>query len=183
MRRIVPGRSQRGFALLITLGLVVLLTVIVTFALVIAGQEQRQSGKQVHNATMVNAAESALQFGASYLQTKYPANGWDAYLGYFVDHPPVLDTSAHIAATMAAVAAFDPNLIVTNASGYSCFIYARDDMDEYGSGTNNPRHDNNQLIFVGAVCTSSTPASNQNKPILAELQTPLIYVATGKYGL
>ena len=178
---IARARAQRGFAMFAVLGVVLLLSVIIAFTIEISGQERRQAGKAVHNQSLLNATESALQYGKSYFLTKYPGGGWDTYLAYFVTNPAVLDTGAHLAATITAVKAFDPGLIPPQGdpdSNYSCFIYARDDVDELDT-PNNPSHDNNQLIFVGAVCAVAPVGTAA--PLVAELSGPVIFAAPGKY--
>jgi hypothetical protein len=185
-------KTARGIALIPVLALVLVLSIIVTLTIVITGQERGMAGKQVHNQTLLNATESALQYGRAYMASKAPWQvnafdggvaevGWNNYLYYFVNNPAQLDTAAHIASTITAIQNFDPKLVYTGAAGYSCFIYARDDMDEFSPAANDPTRDNNGLIYVGAVCTLSTGASNQGSPLVAELSSPLIYAAAGKY--
>lgn len=181
--------TPRGLALIPVVGLVLVLTVIVAFTITISGQERQHAGKQVHNQTLQNAAESALQYGKAYLTSKVAfavhadggitESGWNDYLAFFVDNPALLDKQANIDATIAKIAAFDPKLIFTAPSGQTCFVYARDDMDEFPPAVNDPRRDNNQFIYVGAVCTVST--QGQNQPLVVELSAPLVYAAAGKY--
>ena len=178
---IARGRAQRGFAMFAVLGVVLLLSVIIAFTIQISGQERRQAGKGVHNQSLQNATESALQYAKNYFLAKYPGGGWDTYLSYFVTNPAVLDTGDHVATTIAAIAAFDPGLIPPQGNAgtnYSCFIYARDDLDELDTA-NNPSHDNNQLIYVGAVCKVTPDAGRP--PLVSELSAPLIFAAPGKY--
>ncbi len=177
-RAMIPcPRRPGGFAIVAVLGVVLLLTLIVAFTLNITGAERAQAGKGVHNQTIMNATESALQYGKSYLLSKYPGKGWDTYLNWFVDHPAALGTSSDIASTLSAVQTLDANLLYTSGQ-YNCFIYARDDIDELNGVANDPRKDNNQLIFVGAVCTQT---ARFGRPLVAELSAPVSFISPGKY--
>lgn len=191
MTRPAPAPAPRGFALFAVLGVVLLLSVIVAFTIQITAQERTQSGRQVLNQTLQNVTESALEYGKALMVSRYPITtdpsppvgahtGWDKYLGWFIDNPADLSSNAAIATYLSKVSAFDPSLIAPSPPGYSCFIYARDDIDEFPAVTNNnPRFDNNQLIYVGAVC--SIADTSTGAPRIAELSATAMFVPTGAY--
>jgi hypothetical protein len=181
MRPTHSTRRARGFALFAVLGVVLLLTVIVAFTITISGQERSQAGKGVHNATLQSLTESTLQYGKGYFLSKYPNLGWNTYLAYFVNNPPVVNTATDFAATVTGIQNnLDVNLVPVVPAGYSCFLYARDDIDELTSAQNDMTTDKNQFIYIGAVCSISTSGSGTNAPLLAELSAPLMYVSPTK---
>ena len=177
MKRALPARAQRGFAIFAVLGVVLVMATIVAFTIAISSKERTNAGKNVHNQNVHNATESALQFAKGYFVHQYPNGCWDRYLKYFVLHPPKTGSWADLSATVAAVKAFDPYLTPTE-SGFQCFLYARDDIDEVGS-PNDPTKDNNLFIFVGAVCGQQVPG--RTAPLIAEVEAPLMFVQPTKY--
>jgi hypothetical protein len=175
----------RGFALVAVLSVVILLTVIVVFAIQLSGQERRQVGKDIHNQTLQNVTEGALQYAKSFFALKYPAGGWDTYLALFVDQTAagkiVINPPSAIPATITFLTTQDPGLIPPVPAGFNCFVYARDDVDEEDPAPNDMRHDNNQLIYVGAVCSQDTSGSGQGQPLVAELVAPVTFVSPRTY--
>ena len=179
-------RRQRGFTLIAVLSIVILLTVIVVFAIQLSGQERRQSGKDIHNQTLQNVTEGALQYGKSFFALRYPGGGWDRYLAFFVDQTAlgtiVINPSSSIPNTITTVIQpFDAGLIPPVPPGFNCFIYARDDVDEEDPAPNDMRHDNNQLIYVGAVCSQAAGGNTQSQPLMAELVAPITFVSPRTY--
>ena len=142
----MKARSDRGMALLIVLGVVVLLTVLVAVSMSWSKNDRSRMGKLVHNLTVQELAESTLQFGRGYYAQNYAA--WNTHLAYFVS-----------ARTVAQVKADHPELMMQlpAGTGYDCFTYAKDDVDELPPAVNNPAVDNNLSIFVGAFCLEQSP--------------------------
>ena len=141
-------------------------------------------GKDIHNQTLQNVTEGALQYAKSYFALKYPGGGWDTYLSFFVDQTAankiVINPASAIPNTITTVIQpFDAGLIPPVPAGFSCFIYARDDVDEEDPAPNDMRHDNNQLIYVGAVCSQSVDP--QGQPLVAELVAPVTFVSPRTY--
>jgi len=157
----MKARSDRGMALLIVLGVVVLLSVLVAVAMSWSKNDRSRSAKLVHNLTVQELAESTLQFGRGYYAQNYAA--WSTHLAYFVS-----------ARTVAQVKADHPELMMQLPAdtGYDCFIYAKDDVDELPPAVNNPAIDNNLSIFVGAFCLEQSPPPGR-AALQAELTSPL----------
>jgi hypothetical protein len=155
-------KGTRGMAMIVVLSIVVVLTVIVGTAITLSGQDQRNTGKVVHNTSLQDTTESALQFARFFFTQNYSA--WNTYLAYFTT-----------ARTLAQVQVAHPELMAPQPTGsnYSCFIYAKDDVDELPPAVNNPSVDNNLRIFVGAVCTQTS--SQNGTPLQSELVAPLEY--------
>lgn len=136
MEKVRPnGRRHRGIALVVVLSMVALVALAVAFAIQVSGKDMRDNGKQIHNLTIQNVAEGAMQQARAF----YSKNmlQWDSYLA--IANPP--DRSAH------------PELYATVPAGFSCYLYARDDADELPPAVNDPFHDNNHTIYIGSVCT------------------------------
>jgi hypothetical protein len=164
----VPGsRRERGMTMIVVLSVVIVLTVMVSWALTISGQDRSYAGKQVKNQGRQNVNESALQYARAFFATNYLA--WNTTVssspGYLaLDYSSVADGG--VAPTN------HPELQVPNLpTGYTCAVYARDDVDELIT-TNDPTHDNNLRIFVGAVCTGPNGK-------VSELSAPLEYNPPG----
>jgi len=157
----VNGRSERGMSLLLVLGVVVLLSVLVSVAMSWSRNERSQTGKLVHNLTVQELAESTLQFGRAYYAQNYPS--WNTHLTYFVS-----------ARTAAQVKTGHPELIppLPAGTGFDCFTYIKDDFDELPPAANNPAVDNNLRVFVGAQCVEQSPPPSR-AALQAELTSPL----------
>ena len=67
----MKARSDRGMALLMVLGVVVLLSVLVAVAMSWSKNDRSRSAKLVHNLTVQELAESTLQFGRGYYAQNY----------------------------------------------------------------------------------------------------------------
>ena len=78
------------------------------------------------------------------------------------------------ARTVAQVKTDHPELIapLPVGTGYDCFTYAKDDVDELPPNANNPAKDNNMTIFVGAYCLEQS-APPGRAALQAELLSPL----------
>jgi Tfp pilus assembly protein PilV len=184
-------RRQSGMAMVIVLGVVVLLSIVVAFAINLSGRERRETGKLIHNATIQQMTESTLQRARGFFANNYGANGstWNTYLAYFVDNPVILTppsgttAATQITNAINALNSAHPELINPNTpAGYSCYMYLRDDMDEFGTA-NNPKQDNNHLVYVGAVCAQTAiNLSQQSSPLVAELTAPLLYNPVLQYA-
>jgi len=148
-------------ALLIVLGVVVLLSVLVAVAMSWSKNDRSRTGKLVHNLTVQELAESTLQFGRGYYAQNYAA--WNTHLAYFVS-----------ARTVAQVTTDHPELMMQlpAGTGYDCFTFAKDDVDELPPAVNNPAVDNNLSIFVGAFCLEQSPPPGR-AALQAELVSPL----------
>ncbi len=156
----VHARPPRGLALVVVLSMIILLTVLVSFAITVSNQDRQQASKQISNANVNEALESSLQYGRSLFFANYiSSNQWSNYLALNYTGLPTTVPSGH------------NELVVPNLpSGFNCVVYARDDIDE-PPGAGNPNVDNNLRIFVGAVC--QTPDGK-----LAEISAPLEYNPT-----
>lgn len=184
-------RRMSGMAMVIVLGVVVMLSLVVAFAITLSGRERRETGKLIHNATIQELTESTLQRARGFFAQNYGPNGntWNSYLAYFVDNPVILTPPAGVTAltqittAIGALNTAHPELINPNVpAGYSCYMYLRDDMDEFGI-PNDPRRDNNHLVYVGAVCAQTgASGSQQAAPLVAELTAPLLYNPVLQYA-
>jgi len=156
MSRNRPRRDE-GMAMLVVLAIVTLVTVLVAFAITQGGRERSQAAAAIHSLRLEDVTESSLQYARGFF-AQLPYAKWNTYLA--VAYPPVKATNPELFPPMPA------------GSTYSCYIYARDDEDEFPPAAPNPQVDNNLRIFVGAVCTQpSAGAAN----VTAELSAPLEY--------
>ena len=145
-------RRARGVALVLVLTLVALLTVLVAFALTVSDQDRGEAGKQVKNTVMVEVTESAVQYAKVFFYQRY--NYWNTYLALdYTGLPTTLPVG------------YEDLLVPNLPTGYRCAIFARDDADELTTAPN-PNRDNNNRIYVGAVCKG--PSGK-----LSELLAPL----------
>jgi hypothetical protein len=156
-------RSERGVALLMVLGVVVLIGLLVAVAMSWSQNDRSRTGKLVHNATVQQLTESTLQFGRGYYAQNYAK--WNTHLAYFIP-----------ARTVAKVKEDHPELFapIPADSGYDCYTYAKDDYDELPPAANNPASDNNMRILVGAFCLEKSPPPAR-AALQAELVAPLEY--------
>ena len=161
------------------LGIVVLLATVTVFALSMAGKERREAAKSLHNITIQQLTESTLQLARNFFATHYGPGGatWNSYLAYFVANPLQLDTATNIQSSITSLFTAHPELFAATPTGYSCFMYARDNVDELPPAANDPTRDNDLLIYVGAVCVE-TAVTSGNLPLMAELTAPLLYNPT-----
>ena len=157
----MKARKDRGMALLLVLGVVVLLGALVVVAMSWSQNERTRTAKLVHNLTVQELAESTLQFGRGFYAQNYAA--WNTHLTYFVSARTVAQVKADHPEVMAPIPA---------DSGYDCFTYAKDDVDELPPAVNNPNVDNNLRIFVGAFCREQSPPPGR-AALQAELMAPL----------
>jgi hypothetical protein len=144
-------------AMLVVLAIVTLVTVLVAFAITQGGRERAQVATSIHSLRLEDVTESSLQYARGFF-AQLPYARWNAYLA--VAYPPAQATYPELFPPMPA------------NSGYSCYVYARDDEDEFPPAVPNPQVDNNLRIFVGAVC--SQPAAGGGN-VTAELSAPLEY--------
>ena len=181
-----------GMAMVLVLGVVVLLSLVVAFAITMAGKEGRDAGKMAHNLTLQEMTEGTLQRGRGFFAQNYGPAGatWNLYLAYFVDNPVLLTPSggstptfAQVTASLARLTTDHPELMNPNVPpAFSCYLYVRDNVDEFPPLVNDPRRDNDLLIYVGAVCVETRSASNQASPLIAELIAPLLFNASVQYA-
>jgi hypothetical protein len=155
--------APRGFALVIVLLVIVLLSGVLGGAILYSRQDRLHAAKSVHNLGIQQATETTLQFGRQFFARKQTFDVWSTYLSYFLS-----------ARTFTRVSADHPELIPQFPAGtnYNCFVYARDDVDELPPAAVNPSTDNNMRIFVGAVCAT---AAGITPSLTAELIAPLEY--------
>lgn len=173
-------RSPRGMALLPIIVLVAALTAVAAFAVKVSGTERAEAGRSVHNVSMQTMADTTLQLGRNFFAARY--SQWGTYLSYFVDNPVKLATRAEMATYVAKLKNDHAELFVQLPSylsdNFDCFMYAQDNVDEFGI-TNNPRVDNDLLIYVGAVCAQRNQGgSTQSDQLIAELTAPLLFSPT-----
>jgi hypothetical protein len=145
-------RRARGLALIVVLSVVLVMTLLVSFALQVSGTDRGEAGKGVKNTAMNTAIETSLQYSKAFFFARYTF--WNTYLA--LDYSTLPDTLP---------AGFQDLRVPNIPTGYLCAIFARDDADELLGG-NNPARDNNNRIFAGAVCKG--PSGK-----IAEAQTPL----------
>jgi len=153
------GRRHRGMALVVVLSMVALVALAVVFAIKVSGKDMQDNGKQIHNLTVQNVAEGAMQQARAF----YSKNmlQWDSYLA--IRNPP--DRSAH------------PELYATVPAGFSCYLYARDDADELPPAVNDPFHDNNHTVYIGSVCTGPGTTSAEVSGVLTFDDSRFTYAA------
>jgi hypothetical protein len=156
-------RKHRGAALLLVLGVVVLLTFLVVAAMAWSKSDRTRTGKLIHNQTVQELADSTLQFGRSFYGQQAIYLKWDTYLTYFLPSRTVAQVKTDHPEVMPPLPA---------GSGYDCFAYAKDDLDELPPNVNNPQHDNNMHIFVGAFCLEQSPPPGR-AALQAEIIAPL----------
>jgi len=192
-----------GMAMVVVLGIVIVLSVVVAFAITLSDRERRETGKLVHNITIQDMTESTLQRARGFFAVAYLPNAfnctWNCYLAYFVNNPVILTPSGGSAPTLGQVNTSLPPLNTahpelvrcgpggscTNVEpkmlpGYTCYMYLRDNADEIPPLANNPSQDNDLLAYVGAVCieTQQRAGSLSTTPLIAELTAPLLYNPT-----
>lgn len=160
--RKLPRRAHRGMALIVVLGAVVLLTALVAFAITVSNRDGGQAGKRIHNLTTQNVAEGALQYARAFFSANY--TNWSTYLA--ISYP--LGAVGGAATTLKGNY---PELFPVVPSGYTCFVYARDDADEIPPALPDPTRDNNHLIYIGANCAGPNNTT-------AELTAALIWDAS-----
>ncbi len=190
-----PGnREPRGVAILAVLAVVVLLTAVVVYAITLSQSERRQAGKEIHNVSMQQMTETTLQTARNFFAARYkpvpplPSTpNWNTYLAYFVANPVVLAPPSVVQANIAQLRTDHPELFTCVASGpcngapsgYDCFMYAQDNVDEFPPAVNNPSQDNDLFIYVGAVCVAKNQGGNSGSaPLITELTAPLLYNPT-----
>ncbi|MBS2023362.1 MAG: hypothetical protein JST92_13205 [Deltaproteobacteria bacterium] len=156
------SKQPRGVAIAMVLVVIVVLSVLIAFAITVSNRDNVQTAKRVHNLTEQNVAEGALQYARAFFSQNYTS--WSTYLG--LTYPP--DAIGSAAVTFKSA---HPELFPAVPSGYTCFVYARDDADELPPATPKPGQDNNHLIYIGAVCNG--PANTS-----AELSATLIWDAS-----
>jgi hypothetical protein len=149
--------------LVIVLGVMVLLSALVVSAMAWSKGDRTRTAKLVHNLGNQQLAESTLQFGRGYYAQNYAK--WNTYLDYFASARTVAQVKADHPEVMAPIPA---------DSGYDCFSYAKDDVDELPPAANNPKVDNNLRIFVGAYCLERAPPP-ERAALQVELMAPLEY--------
>jgi hypothetical protein len=175
------GRSARGMALLPIILLVAALTAVAAFAVKVSGYERMEAGKSVHNVSMQTMADTTLQLGRNFFAARYQQ--WGTYLTYFVNNPVQLANRANMAAYITKLRNDRPELFVQLpaylAANFDCFMYAQDNVDEFAPVVNDPKVDNDLLIYVGAVCAQRNQGgSTESNQIIAELTAPLLYSPT-----
>lgn len=191
----MKSRRMSGMAMMVVLGIVIVLSVVVAFAITLSGRERIETGKLVHNLSIQGMTESTLQRARGFFALNYGPNGstWNTYLAYFVDNPVILTpvgqsqpTFAQVNTSLATLNTNHPELINPNTpNGYTCYMYLRDNADEFPPLVNNPRQDNDLMVYVGAVCieTQQRAGSFSTTPLVAELTAPLLYNPTaGQYS-
>jgi hypothetical protein len=142
----------------VVLAIVTLVTVLVAFAITQGGRERTQAATSIHTLKLDDVTESSLQYARGFF-AQLPYARWNTYLA--VSYPPTQAGNPELFPPMPA------------NSNYSCYIYARDDEDEFPPAVPNPKVDNNLRIFVGAVC--SQPSVTGGGTVTAELSAPLEY--------
>jgi hypothetical protein len=180
----IPSRSRRaprGMALLPIVLLVAALSAVAVFAVKISGMERAQAGKSVHNVSLQTMADTTLQLGRNFFAARY--GQWGTYLSYFVDNPVQLASRADMSAYVAKLRTDHPELFAQLpsylASNFDCFMYAQDNVDEFDPVVNDPRSDNDLLIYIGAVCAQRDQGgSTQSSQLVSELTAPLLYSPT-----
>jgi len=175
------ARPARGMALLPIILLVAALTVVAAFAIKVSGTERVEAGKAVHNTSMQTMADTTLQLARNFFANHYPQ--WDTYLAYFNANPVQLQSRAAMTTYVTKLRGDHPELFAQLpaylASSFDCFMYAQDNVDEFAPVANNPNHDNDLLIYVGAVCAQKNQGgSTEQNQLIAELTAPLLYSPT-----
>jgi len=174
-------RPARGMALLPIILLVAALTMVAAFAVKVSGTERAEAGKAVHNTSMQTMADTTLQLARNFFAARYL--NWDTYLAYFNANPVQLASRGTMSTYIAKLRTDRPELFVQLpaylAANFDCFMYAQDNVDEFAPVANNPAHDNDLLIYVGAVCAQRNQGgSMESNQIVAELTAPLLYSPT-----
>jgi hypothetical protein len=144
-------------ALIVVLGAVVLLTALVAFAITVSNRDGAQAGKRIHNLTTQNVAEGALQYARALFSANYTT--WSTYLA--LSYP-----FGAVGGAADTLKANRPELFPAVPSGYTCFVYARDDADEIPPATPDPTRDNNHLIYIGANCTGPNGSASELTAVL-----------------
>jgi Tfp pilus assembly protein PilX len=170
-------RTDRGMAIVVVLGIVALLLSIASFAIVLSQQERKNAGKEIHNASIQEMTESTLQLARNFFAANYFK--WGSYLAYFVDNPVQIKDPTAAKTYVANLKTAHPELFANPPSGYDCFMYAQDNVDEFPPVPNDPKRDNDLLIYIGAVCIQQQQGgSTQRDQLIGELSAPLLYSPT-----
>lgn len=174
--------KHRGIAMITVLGIVVFLTIIVAFAITISGRDQRETGKLIHNLNIQQMTEATLQRARGYFAVR--KDRWNPVLAYFVSNPVILQPPSAIPAAIAKLTSdgFGDLINPNTPQGYTCYMYARDNIDEFPPLNNNPSVDNDGMIYIGAVCVQTgSGGSAQSSPLIAELTAPLLDSSSSGY--
>jgi len=149
--------KHRGIALVVVLSMIVLIALVVAFAISVGGKDTRDGAKQIHNLTVQNVTEGAMQQARVFFSKNQTT--WDTYLS-------IVYPTTTTAASIATFAAANPLMAPAVPAGFACYIYARDDADELPPAPNNPRHDNNHVIYIGAVCSGPGNTTSELTSVL-----------------
>lgn len=164
-------RQERGSALLVAMVLSAVLLMLVAGLMLYAGAERRRAVSEAHGMIRVGCAEAGLQLARAYFAGQ-GAQKWNAFLSDPIDYNPVPSTWNTSPATPG-----DPNSHVRKNhpelffdldgdGAPDVYIYVRDNQDELPPAPNNWARDNDQNVYVGAMCISSTlvPMRQDQKP-------------------
>jgi hypothetical protein len=165
-------RKHRGIALVIVLSMVVLVALAVAFAINVAGKDVRDSGKQIHNLTVQDVTEGTMQQARAFFSSTVIMKKWNTYLAAPYPASPV-------GSGATALKSLFPELFPTVPSGFTCYMYARDDADEVPPATNDPLHDNNHTIYIGAVCAGPNNTTAELTGVLTFDDSRFKYAAGG----
>ncbi|HEX4383577.1 MAG TPA: hypothetical protein VH083_11525 [Myxococcales bacterium] len=158
-------KKHRGIALIVVLSMVVLIALAVAFAINVAGKDTRDNAKQIHNLTLQNVTEGALQQARAVFSAQML--NWDKYLGATINGVTIVYPVTPTDSTAVTLKSTNPELFPAVPSGFACFIYAKDDADEIPPATNNPTHDNNHTIYIGAVCSGPGSTTSELTGVLS----------------
>jgi hypothetical protein len=166
---------HRGIALVIVLCMVVLVAAAVAFAIQVAGKDVRDNGKQIHNLTIQDVTEGAMQQARAFFSTTATMKQWNTYLALPYPTSPIGSAATTLKSTHS-------ELFPAVPTGFTCFMYARDDADELPPAANDPTHDNNQTIYIGALCTGPNNSTAELSGVLTFDNSRFKYSAGGASG-
>jgi hypothetical protein len=173
--------AARGSAMLVTYSLMAILMIMVLGLMAYAFQRRQQAVFVARSMNRWSCAEAGLQLAKNYFGRNF--GNWNTYLNNpsvynpvqasYNTHPapcnhggnPAVppagqDTCNFTGAAVAAIQGIDPNLFadLDGDGKMDVYIYIRDNADELPPAPQNYLQDNDQNVYVGAICISQTLA-------------------------
>jgi hypothetical protein len=189
-------RTARGSALVFALCIMLLLALLGSLLIRIAGADRMDAGVTARRDRALLCAEAGLQYARRFFGSRYETtDGWNTYLatpalGYrFI---PGTDSSAADAVkpleTRGASdgVTLDPGADLDGDGQPDFWVSIRDDDDErpVGIASDDPRRDNNETVIVRSECTHTSwteTVGGQAAPVVLEAVLTHVQGSSG-YG-
>jgi hypothetical protein len=171
--------KQRGQAMITAIIMMGLLAAIVTSLMVHVHNQRERTIMSARSMTRNSCASSGLQYARTYFSAQF--SQWNTYLAAPSVYNPVRSpwnaTPTDPKTTIAQHTALQSD--IDGDGKADVFIYIRDNSDEILPSDENWANDNDQIVYVGAVCISSTmvPRRQDGKtdPNLVTMEALLSY--------